>query len=219
MTTDKVIYGDDTTIDVFNDDYGKSDYGSEFEKMILDSVFVPDIGKVQKATYVADEENEFLLDAKFKDLVRVPKNREERNFFEKFEIGSEVDVLVTKITNNPDYTINGSVAVIHREMANQELRSLGHDDHVMAHIDELTAAGYKCTIMLNESEIHAFLPQILAGVNKIREDMRAELVGQTLEFCLEGYADDKGTWIISRRKYLKKLLDKNISHYFFNLTG
>ena len=208
--TKKVICGDESLLDVFEEDYGTPNYTEEFKQQVLDSVSVPSLGRVQKATFVGENENEFLLDGQFKDLIRVSKNKEERQFLEKYEKGEELDVIITHISNSLDFTINGSVAIIYKEIANQELKSMEKDDHVEAIINELTPAGYNCTIILNKCEINAFLPQILAGVNKIREEVRSELVGQKLEVCIEGYAGDKGTWIISRRKYLNKLIPKFI---------
>ncbi len=78
--------------------------------------------------------------------------------------------------------------------------------YVMVRVEKLTPAGYTCVIEVYGSELDAFLPQMLAGVNRIPENEKASLVGKTLEMCVETFAADKGTWIVSRRKYLELLI-------------
>jgi ribosomal protein S1 len=138
-------------------------------------------------------------------LIPSTNSREEKSFFEGIEKNSTIDVIVTEISDKKEYAINGSVATIYREKANDILSGVKSDEFVKVIIDELTPAGYNCHIDILGCEIIAFLPQVLAGVNKIQDDEKESLVGKELEMCVESYADDKGTWIVSRRKYLNKL--------------
>ena len=53
-----------------------------------------------------------------------------------------------------------------------------------------------------------FMPNTLAGVNKLHNP--EEIVGQTFNVSIESYSSDKGTYIVSRRRYLKTLIPKAI---------
>jgi ribosomal protein S1 len=183
------------------------DYGPDDPfKLAMDNIQVPEPGSVYDTTFVGSDETHFLLDGNFKDLVRVPKTSEESNFFVTTEVGDEVRVIIAKITDDKQYSIDGSVSFIHREEAFQMIGEMPDDRYLMVKINKLTGAGYNCTLTVNGCEIQSFLPQILAGVNKIHDDEKEELVGKELEMCVESYASDKGTWIVSRRKYLKQLI-------------
>lgn len=192
--------------DVFDDN---SSYNTNEYELLLEAVNninVPNPGKVVKGEFIGQDEHHFLLDCGFKDLVRVQNSSGERPFFALAKIGDMIDVIVLQISDKSEYSIDGSVSIIYREYANEILREMEDDQYVDVRVDRLNAAGYDCTIILNGCEISAFLPQVLAGVNKIHDDAKSDLVGKRLEMCIESFADDKGTWIVSRRKYLKQLI-------------
>lgn len=183
--------------------YGDDDI---FVQAMLD-IKVPKKGGVYDSTLVGETPTHYLLDANFKDLVRVPKNTNETNFLKNVETGDDIRVVILDaMDNSKSFSIEGSVAHIYKDIAFQMLENMPDDYHIDVTVDKLTGAGYNCTIYVNGCEIDAFLPQILAGVNKIRDDEKDELVGQKLEMCVESFVAEKGTWIVSRRKYLKQLI-------------
>jgi len=192
--------------------YGEDQYNYTQEQydMLVNSIDVPKFNKVYESTIVGEDKTHFLLNCNFKDLVRVPKTREETNFFKEKAIGEKINVLIIDISDKGEYSINGSVASIYREEAFEVLQGIEDNEYVKVVVDELTPAGYNCRILINGCEIEAFLPQILAGVNKIHESAKDELIGETLNMCVESFATDKGTWIVSRRKYLKQLIPQYI---------
>lgn len=206
----------ESEIDVFADqglftaDMKSNSYTDEFMKMVLDSIKAPEIGKTFEATVSGEDSNDFLLECGFKDLIRVPKTREEKNFFESHETGDKISVLITGISDSGEYSINGSVASIYREEAFGVLKRIKDDEYVSVNVNKLTPAGYTCKILMNGCEIDAFLPQVLAGVNKIHDSAKEDLVKENFSMCIEGYAYDKGTWIVSRRKYLTQLIPSYI---------
>ena len=48
------------------------------------------------------------------------------------------------------------------------------------------------------------MPNTLAGINKLYDPN--SIVGQTFEVMIESYAEQEGTYIVSRRKYLQSLI-------------
>jgi ribosomal protein S1 len=173
---------------------------------------------VYESTIVGEDNTHFLLSCNFKDLVRVPKTREETNFFKEKAIGEKINVLIIGISDKGNYSIDGSVASIYREEAFEVLQNIEDDEYVRVAVDKLTPAGYNCRILINGCEVEAFLPQILAGVNKIHESAKDDFIGETLNMCVESFANDKGTWIVSRRKYLKQLIPQYIDQLETGVT-
>tara|TARA_R110000772_G_scaffold20466_2_gene56727 strand:+ start:46713 stop:47849 length:1137 start_codon:yes stop_codon:yes gene_type:complete len=195
------------------DEQENFNYGDNDVLMLaMDTLKVPNPGFVYDAIFVGDDDTHFLLDCDFKDLVRVPKTSEERNFFEHAEIADILKVVILNIIDEREYSIDGSVSRIYREEANKMIGEMPDDRYLQVLVNKLTPAGYNCTLNVNGCEIEAFLPQILAGVNKIENDEKNELVGKDLEMCVESFASDKGTWIVSRRKYLKQLIPAYIDN-------
>ena len=201
--------GDISVFDEVDELSKREGYTDEMYDQILESIKVPEIGDTYEAVYVEENKDEYLLDNGFKDLIRVSKNRGEIVFFDDIEVGDLLNVVITDITHSP-YSIRGSVSVLYEEKANEILNNIQTDEFVHAYINELTHAGYNCTILLGNVKIDAFMPQILAGVNKIMDADRSKLVGKTLEVCIESHSREKGTWIVSRKSYLKQLIPKYV---------
>ena len=176
----------------------------------IEDIRVPEPGHIYDARFVGEDDTHFLLDSGFKDLVRVSKSREESFFLNQLDKGDLIRAAVIGITDSKDFSIDGSVEIIFREEAFEALSQMGDEHFVSVKVNELTNAGYNCTISINGCEIESFLPQILAGVNRIHDDDKDQLVGEELEMCIESYVEDKGTWIVSRRKYLNSLIPSYI---------
>ena len=203
----KEFYGED-----------KLEYSQEERDMLVNSVEAPKINKVVEATIFGEDNTHLLLDCGFKDVVRVPKTREEINLFQSKSVGDTINVLILGIEDSGNYSINGSVASIYKEEAFDILRNIEDNEYVSVVVDKLTPAGYNCRILINNCELDAFLPQILAGVNKIHESAKNDLIGKEIPMCIESFANDKGTWIVSRRKYLKQLIPKYIDQLETGVT-
>jgi len=206
------LVGDVDLLYLFEDEKTNGYSEEEYTEMLeaIEAAHIPQIGRPFEAVFVAEDEHHFLLDSKFKDYIRVPKTSEERNFFRHVKINNIIDVVVTSISDKREYIINGSVAIIYKGEAHKMLENMEYNSYVDVRVEKLTPAGYTCMIELNGCELEAFLPQVLAGVNRIPDAEKESLVGQKLEMCVETYSKDKGTWIVSRRKYLELLIPEFI---------
>lgn len=160
------------------------------------------VGEVLKGKYHGTTEKEYLIDINAKDYIRVDKSRKETMYFEGMEEGDEVSVLIIGFKDDP-YLIKGSVSEISDRIYGEELKSLKNDESVDIYIESLTPAGFNVEINYGESKFLGFMPHTLTGVNKLTEEARERLVGQTLKAMVESYSQEKGTYIVSRRKYLK----------------
>jgi predicted RNA-binding protein with RPS1 domain len=54
------------------------------------------------------------------------------------------------------------------------------------------------------------MPNTLAGVNRLTDAQAQELVGQTVEVKLETLQQDKGYYVVSRRKHLNSLIPEKL---------
>ena len=224
---ENVIYGDPTLAHLFDEDTnGYSVAEKEEMEELYNSYNMKsyEVGDEVLATLVDESEDDFLFEANAKDYIRVPKNATEFAFIEGCKFGDEFELKVLSVKNKP-YEIKGSIAILHEEQLHDDLKSLEHNEYIECYVKELTPAGYNMIINHNNITIEAFMPHTLAGVNKIHESARKELVGKTLKVMVESYSTSKGTYIVSRRKYLKSLQPKVIKElnkkdvYTGHITG
>lgn len=183
-------------------------------------------GDVVQAELVGQDDDHFLFNGNSKDYIRVNRNYSEFHFLEGKKVGDLVKMKITEhIDNGREFLIKGSIQSIHKSIAKQELKNLPEGESVNCYIKELTSAGYHVDIEFNEVKMKAFMPQTLAGINKLTDKDKKELVGKTLKCMIETYVVDKGTYIVSRRKYLNTLKPKALKEldyetvYTGNVTG
>lgn len=184
------------------------------------------VGDVVEAELVGQDDNYFLFNGNAKDYIRVNRNYAEFQFLEGKKVGDFAKIkIIEHIDNRKEFLIKGSIKDIHKSIAKQELKNLSEKESVDCYIRELTSAGYHVDIIFNGIEMKAFMPQTLAGVNRLTERDKKDLVGKTIKCMIETYVVDKGTYIVSRRKYLNSLKPKAIEEldyetvYTGNVTG
>lgn len=212
MKKEEITVGDENMLDVFEEkESNKHNYSPEFYNLILNSIEALSLNKPTEAVMYGEDETHYLLDANYKDVIRVPKLLSEKRILSNVAIGESINVLIKGISDeNNQYSIDGSVADLYKDKAFNILKNIEDNEFVNVRIVELTPGGYNCKILMERCDLDAFLPQILAGVNKLHDDAKLDLVGQTYNMCVESFARDKGTWIVSRRKYLKQLIPSAI---------
>ena len=192
---------------LFDETSTETAYSEEEYKMILDSIRVPKVGYSFECVYIGDDKDDYLLDGSFKDLVRVPKNKDEKMIFDNVEVNTTVPVTITGISEQSNgFSIDGSVSILYKQETHRSLSELDSNSFVNVVVNSINPAGYSCHIIGDHCSVEAFLPQFLAGVNKIHDNAKEDIVGETLEMCVESYSSEKGTWIVSRRGYLQQLI-------------
>lgn len=158
----------------------------------------------------------------YKDFIHVDNKPNENKYLKNLKIGDIVDVIISKV-DNKSYWISGSIAEIYENQAHADLKSLDDDLVIMAFVKSINPAGYDVEIVHNGITFAGFMPNTLAGINKLYNP--DSIVGTTIECMIESFSNDEGTYIISRRKYLKTLIPKAIDElrtntvYTGNVTG
>lgn len=183
----------------------------------------PEEKSIIKAKYNGISANQHLFSvAGFKDYVRVDNKTVENKYLKNLNVGDDVDVLITSVDHD-NFMIRGSISEIYESMAHQSLKSLDEDAIVTANIKSSTPAGYDLEIIHGGATLPGFMPNTLAGINKLHNP--ESIVGLSLPVMIESYAKEEGTYIVSRRKYLKTLIPEAMANlntddlYLGHVTG
>lgn len=170
----------------------------------LDNIFVPEKGQVVSAKLTNKTANQYVFTVGgCKDDIRIEDRLSESKYLKSSTIGDIVDVLITEV-NHETYFIRGSVAALYESRAHQNLKSLEEGKPVSVTVKSLNPAGYEVEISHGGVTLPGFMPNTLAGINKLHDP--SSIVGQTFDVMIESYAEQEGTYIVSRRKYLHTLI-------------
>lgn len=136
-----------------------------------------------------------------KDDIYVENRPSENKFLKNTEVGDKLEVVITQI--NEDYFLKGSVSQLYQSQAHDELLNL---DDLVVEIDikGINPAGYDVDIIHNSVTLPGFMPNTLAGINKLYDP--ESIIGEKMYVMVENYSKFEGTYIVSRRKYLKTLI-------------
>lgn len=176
---------------------------------------IPQVGNVVKSIYQGIMANQFVFNVDgFKDDVRVEDKPGEAKYLKNCNTGDEVDVLITEV-NHGQYFIKGSIASLYESRAHENLKSLEEGESVTAYVRALNPAGYDVEITNGGVTLPGFMPNTLAGINKLYDT--TSIVGDTFQVMIESFSEHEGTYIVSRRKYLQTLIPEEISNLEFNV--
>lgn len=138
-----------------------------------------------------------------KDSVYIENRPLENKYLRNSKVGDCLDLLITNIDEN-DYYISGSISAIYESRAHETLKALDEDLIVMVNVRSLNPAGYDVDILHDGVTLPGFMPNTLAGINKLHD--QNSIVGASFEAMIESFSEQEGTYIISRKKYLKTLI-------------
>lgn len=192
----------DTTLDTLTKE-------QEELKLIYDSleINVPKPGQLLAVKYVGLSKDHIMFEGSFKDYIRVDNKPSEFKFVSDLKIGDTIDVCITDVNEN-DFIIKGSISFIIESKIRLALDSLKEGIGVSAYVREMTPAGYSMDINYEGVTIQGFMPNTLAGINKLVSS--DSIIGKTFDVMIESYSKEEGTYIVSRRKYLQSLIPKAI---------
>lgn len=166
---------------------------------------IPSKGDIITTEYmgISADQHVFYVNG-FKDDIRIENRPAETKYLQNSKKGDIIDVLVTKVDNGTNFLIKGSISELYESRAHDALKSLEDGIPVMAKVKELNPAGYEMELFHAGVTLKAFMPNTLAGVNKLSEPQ--SIVGNNFEVMVESYSENEGTYIVSRRAYLYSLI-------------
>jgi len=198
----------DESISSLNNDYKKF----AMEMIKRDGMF-RDIkeGEIINGRIFSINRKEIIIDIGFKDFLYVDNKLSDLKIIENLKPGDNIDAVITEINDSP-YSIKGSITDIIRLKVSDKLKNHYNDDeYLTAIVKEMKPAGFMLDIEMDNIIVNAFMPTTLAGVNKLTDQQKEELVGQKIRVMLETLQQDKGIYVVSRRKYLQSLMNEELN--------
>lgn len=172
-------------------------------------MIVPKAGQIINGIYQGLISEQYVFSVYgLKDDIRIDERPSESKYIKNLEVGDSIDVLVTNV-NNSDFFIKGSISELYESRAHENLKTLDDTESVMASVKSLNPAGYEMEVMHAGVVLPGFMPNTLAGINKLYDPQ--SIVGDTFEVMIESYSDSEGTYIVSRKKYLQTLIPEEAS--------
>ena len=144
-----------------------------------------------------------------KDNIIVENRLNESKYLKNTNIGDTIDVMITEIDEDI-FTIRGSIANIYENKAHASLKDLDENLIVKVYIKSLNPAGYDVDILHDGVTLPGFMPNTLSGINKLYD--QNSILDKTFEVMIESYSKEEGTYIVSRRKYLKTLIPEALDN-------
>ena len=198
-----------------NGDYGDRHFNSE-EIMFLETFqsmpTVPEIkiGDVVTGTIQKLNTSEIVINVNYKDSVYVEVKPSDLKLTQNLQNGEDINVMVTSVSENP-FEIKGSITELIKIDVANKLRDKYLDKTALdATVTKLIPAGFMLNIEMNNITLTAFMPNTLAGVNRLTTDQSSALLGKTIPVMLETLQQEKGVYVVSRKKYLKSLIPQEI---------
>jgi len=185
-------------------------------------VKVPKVGDILNVVYVGLNGGFFNFDHGFKDYIRVENKPSESKYLKNTKVGDMVDVYISHI-NESQYFITGSISEIYESKARTSLTNMEENEWVEVLVRELTPAGYNVDIIYEVVTLPGFMPNTLAGINKLA--IPEEIINTKMRVMIESFSREEKTYIVSRRKYLQTLIPEAIKDlkyghvYTGNVTG
>jgi hypothetical protein len=151
---------------------------------------------------------EIIVNIGNKDNVIIERKGSEDKVCKHFNIGTNTDILITKVSDNP-YFIKGSIEELVKIKVFDKMKTFFEmSTPIEAIVNEIIPAGYMLSIFIDNITIDAFMPNTLSDVNKLHDNN--SILGQTIFVMLETLQQDKGVYVVSRKKYLKTLIPEKI---------
>lgn len=195
------------------------EYGKEFsneDKMLLDQIQnlpeVPDInvGDIVEGKINKIDDNEIIIDVNYKDTIYVDLKPSDLKIVQNLKQYDTTNVLITDIKDSP-YEIKGSITELIKMNVATKLSDYLKDDIALeATVLELIPAGFMLSIEMDNIIVTAFMPKTLAGINKLTEHQSNELIGTKINVMFESLQQEKGVYVVSRKKYLRTLIPNAI---------
>ena len=176
----------------------------------LDNLTQVEIGTIVGGKVIQITEKDVTLDINNKDNVIIDRKGSEERICQQLVIGQEIDVLINTVSEQP-YIIKGSVSDLVRMKVDTKMKEFFENKvSIEARVRDIIPAGYMLNIDIDHINIDAFMPNTLADVNKLYNP--EVLLGQTIKVMLETLQQDKGIYVVSRKRYLKTLIPEKVKN-------
>jgi ribosomal protein S1 len=148
---------------------------------------------------------EMQIDFNYKDYIYVENKISDWATLQSLKEGDIVDVLIKEIQSKPVYMIKGSVMDLLRRNVDNKIKTFFEENTpIVAVVNEIIPAGFMLTMEIDKVKVGAFMPNTLADVNRLYDPQ--VLLGKQINVLLETTQQEKGVYVVSRKKYLRTLI-------------
>jgi small subunit ribosomal protein S1 len=193
-------------------------YADELLKMYMEEdthnfELALEAGSIVEGTLLGFNKKHILVDIGYKDFVMIDARKDEFLVLEKMykASGDTVEVMLTDVKEEP-YQIMGSFISLDKKSTYDEILNNMNTIVVDAKVLEWSPAGFKVEVQHEGFKIPAFMPNTLAGINKLSQPQAQALVGSVISVMVETFQADKGTFVVSRKKHLQSLIPQALEN-------
>lgn len=143
------------------------------------------------------------VDVNYRELVYVKTSKEPRYIIEDYRVGDQVSVLINTSIGNELGHVSGSISGGMKQRIFSELQN-GIESADTAWVGNVTALIENGGYVVNIQGVDCFMPGSLAGINKLHDFN--SIVGQDIYVVPVSFSIERGTIVVSHRKYLQALI-------------
>lgn len=168
------------------------------------------VGSVINGKITGSRGRDIIIDFGYKDNAYVHVKSTEDYITKNMSEGDDIEFMVVGISEYP-YEIKGSVVELMRLGADKMMQQYFIDGTPFeATVASTIPAGFMLDTFINNVPIKLFMPNTLAGVNKLSAYDSANLVGTEITVMLESPNKEKDMYVVSHKKYLSTLIADNV---------
>lgn len=173
------------------------------------------VGEIIDGKVYAVNEHWMTIDVSYREMVYVKLSKEPRSIIEEYHPGDEVSVLITDDgTGAGDGIVIGSVSGGMKQRVFKDLQK-GVEDGDTAWVGKVSHMIENGGYIVNIQGVECFMPGSLAGINKLH-DFKS-IIGTDMYVVPVSFSPERGTVVVSHRKYLKALIPNEIENLKANI--
>jgi small subunit ribosomal protein S1 len=165
-------------------------------------------GDIVEGNVIGINYKDIIIDINYKDNVYVETKTIDKDILENITMGSKIKVMISGISEDPFY-IKGSMNDLFKMNVSNVVKDFFNDNkYFFATVKKSQPAGYLLDLEVDGQIVDAFMPNTLAGVNKLHDPN--SIVGTKFEVMIETLEKEKGIYVVSRKKYLEDLIPERV---------
>jgi small subunit ribosomal protein S1 len=191
--------------------YCRASYAQELYDLMNESSLMSNIkatvaeGEIHEGTVYAINNSWITVDIGYRELIYVKFDREP-DYVQALSVNDETAVLITHL--KPNSHIMGTISGGVKQKVFADLRQ-GVEDGDTAWVGKISSMIEGGGYIVRVQGIDCFMPGSLAGINKLHDF--ESIIGQELYVVPVSFSAERGTIVVSHRKYLQALIPNAIA--------
>lgn len=187
--------------------FSRESYAQKLYEVYIGSKgqFIPGLvsGEIVDGKIFAITSDWISVDVNYRELVYVKTSKEPRYIIEEYRIGDQVSVLINTSSGDETGHVSGSISGGMKQRIFTELQN-GIESADTAWVGSVSALIENGGYVINIQGVDCFMPGSLAGINKLHDF--DSIVGQDIYVVPVSFSVERGTIVVSHRKYLQALI-------------